>query len=335
MRQNPDKPFRTFDEQLDLLKSRNLTISDDDFAKYALSTFSYYDLINGYKEHLMPNDVFIPGVTIEYLYSLFLLDKSIQSIIVKYGLIIENYFKNQFSYQLSKKYGVHHNNYLNSKNYNENASGITFQRHIIGEISFLFNDSTSKNPTKYYLINHNHIPAWILFKNISLGVAINFFKLLKTDDKVVIANALIPSTTLNIKQKVELLIRSLDGLKEFRNCAAHNLNFVNCTFPNSLPLKSLYKLIPGSLYMKENQIIQVDKKACRHLYGAMLSILLLLNTPHLKSMFINDLHFTISNHQLIGDDSMLQGLVSDYCQLTRLPNNFMSRLSKTLTEFNT
>lgn len=186
---------------MELLKNRNLIISDDNFAKHALSTFSYYDLINGYKDYLMPNDVFIPGVTIEYLYYLFLLDKSIQSVIVKYSLIIENYFKNQFAYQISFKYGVQHHDYLNHIHYNENASGITFQQHIIGELAFLFNTSSSRNPTKHYLINHNHIPPWILFKNISLGTSINFFKLLKTNDKATIANILIPSTTIDVKQK--------------------------------------------------------------------------------------------------------------------------------------
>lgn len=331
MGKNIDKPFKSVEEQIDLLKSRNLIISDNDFAAYALSTFSYYDLINGYKEYLMPNDVFIPGVTIEYLYGLFLLDKSVQSIIVKYSLIIENYFKNQLAYHLSKKYGVEHTSYLNPKNYNENASGITFQTHIIGEIAFLLNNFSSRNPTKHYLNNHNHIPPWILFKNISLGTSINFFKLLKTDDKVIITNTLIPSANVDVKQKVELLIRSLDGLKEFRNCAAHNLNFVSCKLPNLLPLKQLYKLLPGTLYMKDNQIIKVDKKSSQQLYGAILSILLLLNSYHLKSLFAHDLFLSINNQQLLGDSSMLQGLISDYCQLTKLPSNFMDRINESLT----
>lgn len=52
-----DKPFKTYDEQIEYLKSiYKLEITNNKFAKYALSTFSYYDLINGYKELFMVND---------------------------------------------------------------------------------------------------------------------------------------------------------------------------------------------------------------------------------------------------------------------------------------
>ena len=45
----PDKPFKTLDEQIQILKDRKLLIEDNKFAKHALLTFSYYNLINGYK----------------------------------------------------------------------------------------------------------------------------------------------------------------------------------------------------------------------------------------------------------------------------------------------
>ena len=48
-----DKPFRTYDEQIDLLQDRGLCITDREFANHALSTISYYDLINGYKNILV------------------------------------------------------------------------------------------------------------------------------------------------------------------------------------------------------------------------------------------------------------------------------------------
>lgn len=43
-----DKPFKTYEEQIELLRTRNLNISDPEFAIHALDTISYYDLINRY-----------------------------------------------------------------------------------------------------------------------------------------------------------------------------------------------------------------------------------------------------------------------------------------------
>lgn len=43
------KPFKTYDEQIDILKSRNLEIKDKSKAKDILSQINYYNLINSYK----------------------------------------------------------------------------------------------------------------------------------------------------------------------------------------------------------------------------------------------------------------------------------------------
>lgn len=44
-----DKPFLNYQELISLMESRNIIISDYDFAKRALSNISYYTLANGYK----------------------------------------------------------------------------------------------------------------------------------------------------------------------------------------------------------------------------------------------------------------------------------------------
>ena len=61
------KPFKTYEEQIELLKSRGLTIKDECFARHVLQYMSYYDLINGYKSVLIPNDYFINRESSWYL----------------------------------------------------------------------------------------------------------------------------------------------------------------------------------------------------------------------------------------------------------------------------
>ena len=43
---NYDKPFKTLDEQLNILRARGLEIYDEDKGKHILLTASYYDLID-------------------------------------------------------------------------------------------------------------------------------------------------------------------------------------------------------------------------------------------------------------------------------------------------
>ena len=85
-----DKPFKTYDEQIIKLRDEyGLVINDCNFATHALITMSYYDLVNGYKSVLMDSGKFKDNLPIEYLYELHLLDKSIQSFVMKYSLFVE------------------------------------------------------------------------------------------------------------------------------------------------------------------------------------------------------------------------------------------------------
>lgn len=111
-----DKPFKTINEQIQLLRDKHkLIINNDAFAQSALLNTSYYDLINGYKEYTMQDDIFKPGISIEYLYYLHLFDKNFQNAILKQSIIIENSFKTILSYVLAENFGVDTEEYLNHK----------------------------------------------------------------------------------------------------------------------------------------------------------------------------------------------------------------------------
>ena len=46
---NFDKPFKSIDEQIEILQQRNIIITDIDFARSVLNSLSYYTIVNGYK----------------------------------------------------------------------------------------------------------------------------------------------------------------------------------------------------------------------------------------------------------------------------------------------
>lgn len=97
-----DKPFLDLEKQLNLLESRNLIIANRDRAKRLIMTSSYYDLINGYKSvFMLSNDRFKDNVKLEDIYIFSFIDKGIQSITMKYSLMIETLFKTRLSYVIS------------------------------------------------------------------------------------------------------------------------------------------------------------------------------------------------------------------------------------------
>lgn len=43
------KPFKTYDEQIEILSNRDLDINNPEYTKIILSQVNYYNLINGIK----------------------------------------------------------------------------------------------------------------------------------------------------------------------------------------------------------------------------------------------------------------------------------------------
>ena len=52
------KPFITYDQQIELLKSKHLIISDEDTAKRVLAQIGYFSLIGGYNHQINPHGGF-------------------------------------------------------------------------------------------------------------------------------------------------------------------------------------------------------------------------------------------------------------------------------------
>ena len=321
-----DKPFLTYLEQIELLKKRGMVISNNDFAIHALNTISYYDLVNRYKIHFMDaNDQFRSNLSIEYLYLFSLFDHKVQAFILKYSGMIETLFKTRFAYILSEEYGVDKNDYLNPIHYETRLRphGVTF-KSTVEIINHQLDPSQIKDPSKYYCQHHNHIPAWILFKNISMGNSINLFRLLKPSIKRKVVDALLPSSSLQYNQKSNYVTLSLNAIREFRNFVAHNLNFTNLriTGKRKIPPEILWNLLRTPLIQREKKKITAsDKEALQGIYGVMLAILSFLDDSYLRSLFIEEFLVIISNDR---DEE----LFDEYSQITAIPADIKNRFLK-------
>jgi len=242
MEENYSKPFKTYEEQLEILKNRyRLNISDDEFALKLLKTVSYYDLINGSKECFFKEneEIFEEWVDINHLFSFKILDRNIQNILFKYSVYVENTFKTSLAYTLAKNYGIETEKYLDENNFKSFSNPKRMDKRnktleIIKEVQFIEN-----NPTFHYKRNHNHIPPWILFKNVNFTDSIDLFTFLKRRDKLEIVKKYFQNIQNNEADRmIELLKTTISIVRKFRNKIAHNAKVITYKTKNKITLRN-------------------------------------------------------------------------------------------------
>lgn len=319
-----DKPFLTYKEQIQLLRSRGLRIDNDAFAIHALSTLSYYDIINRYKKIFMSDDDrFTEPISIEYLYDFRLLDLAFQSVIIKYSVIVENIFKTRFAYVLSEKCGVDKNGYLDKKYFRQKKGNLCYD-NVAFEIDQYINKRRPM-PTEYYKTSHNHIPAWILFKNVSFSNTINLYKLLLRDLQNEVSESLIPND-LPREQKIELISTTLNAIRLLRNVAAHNLHFTSfeLTKKQSLSHNFLYKVVGSPLLSSSRS--SSNAASVQGVYGVILSILCYLQIPYLQAAFVEEFIVFLVQINDISPEKKRETF-SKYIQAIGVPQDILFRFN--------
>lgn len=316
----PDKPFKTYDEQIEILLGRKLVITDKEFAIHALKTFSYYDLINGYKEVFTDGDDFIPDISIEYLYLFAQFDKSLQNILFQYSVIIENMFKSALAYVISKKYGVFVNDYLSINNYNVNNKNRDKLSKLLKDIVKLSNSPYVGQPTKHYRDTKNHIPSWILFKNVTFDDITKLYKYLKTEDKNSVSDLFIDLNISN-DRKLEFITTSINLIRRCRNKIAHNLKFI--TYKDFR-----YKITKSNLNGDQHQSL-FDEKSYNNIYGMIICINSILRNDYLKF----DMNVSIDNLIKIYSE-IDKNIPNDYFKITKIPQDYIERINIIMNQSN-
>ena len=88
--------FKTTDEQIKILKSRGLSIANEDKAKKFLMRNNYYR-ISGYSLTLRSHDVFNPSANFQNIIDIYEFDHELRHILLKYIDIIEITVKSIFA----------------------------------------------------------------------------------------------------------------------------------------------------------------------------------------------------------------------------------------------
>lgn len=90
------KAFKTLEEQVEILKERNLLFNDEVVALQFLARENYYKVMTSYKDLFLDKqekETYLEGTNFEDIKNLYLLDRDLKSLYLKYLLIVENRFK--------------------------------------------------------------------------------------------------------------------------------------------------------------------------------------------------------------------------------------------------
>ena len=92
------KPFKTYDEQIEILSNRGLDINNPEYAKIILSQVNYYNLINGYKTPFLDNtssneeeDAYKDGSSFEEIYALHEMDRELKEVVFLLYSLLRNF----------------------------------------------------------------------------------------------------------------------------------------------------------------------------------------------------------------------------------------------------
>ena len=125
------QPSLSVEEQLELLLSKGLTITDKDFAISWLSNVSYFRLKTYsyfFKDYQKDNGNFIPETSFEDIVNLYSFDRRLKLIIFDAIEAIEIAVRTRISNTMSYKYGAHW--YLNSLHFTKDEKKFDHYKFI-------------------------------------------------------------------------------------------------------------------------------------------------------------------------------------------------------------
>ena len=239
------KEYKTNEELIEHLESKNIIIDNKNIALNIIDNYSYYPVINTYKYVFQKSDnTYFENVRFDEIYSLYSFDKNIRTIFLKYALEFELKIRGIMGNILAKNYGLE--NYLNKESFDDLANEDDID-NIVDSINVEIDKNKGKHPAiTHYNQAYGFIPPFVAIKILSFGQISRWYGLLKQSDRNEIAKK------FNISPK--LLKQILVNMTLARNICAHSdrpFSFHSKFFMSFKLIDSSYKVNNNStnLYM--------------------------------------------------------------------------------------
>ena len=229
-----DKTFSTTNAQLRKLRARGMVISNGSRTKRIIEMENYYNLINGYKSPFLDksysgtDEQYLTGTKFEEIHALYLFDRELRNIFIRYILEIENNVKSVLSHDFSGKYG--HDNYRKVSHFDTSvkkwekkttAQKVGEVAELISRLQHEISRQLSKNNSmiSHYMLEYGYVPLWVLVNTLTLGTISTFYSYLSQKDQNDIGK--------HFLLKPEEMNSFLQVLTIYRNACAHDERLFN------------------------------------------------------------------------------------------------------------
>lgn len=229
-----DKPFRTIDEQIEILNSRG--VATDGNTAEILAREGYYSVVNGYRDLYLDrkasaeagDDVFDEGTTFQDIYRLFLFDRALRQTLFGYFAKAEAALKTMCAYHFMEEHQGEVEPYLNKANYDRGQQ--KYAKWLIGDFETALGRNPDKKPKPkayldHYRQHHDEVPLWVLLRYATLGQAFKFYCYQNESMRNKIAKGFAELHEQSYGKRSVIspkrLRKAYDHIKDFRNICAH------------------------------------------------------------------------------------------------------------------
>lgn len=208
------KKPKSYEEQIKLLRHKNLCINDEDVAKGILKQTGYYRLSGYYSFFYKTSDnskKFMEGTTIEEVYNLYRLDGKLRSILFELTSFVEIQLKSNLGYYLAHNYGEEC--WRNSSAFSQEQ-----RLYILDKIKKSDSKVIQHHNEKY----DGHYPIWVVLEILPFGSLMAIMHGLTKDEQKIISR--------EYDFKPHYVISWLESVYKLRNNCAHHERIIGRTF---------------------------------------------------------------------------------------------------------
>lgn len=205
----PLKKPTTYQEQLDILRKRNVTIDDVPRCTAILESVNYYRFTAYFLPFKQPDGMYRDGTNFYQVYRIYEFDRKLRNIIFSAIEEVEIYLRARFAYFHAHKYGAE--GYMDPANFSSRHQVERFQDNLNREISNNKRSSFVAHHKKYY---DGHFPIWVVVELFTFGMLSRFYGDMETADQKSLSRKLYNTTPKNV-------ISWLRCCTDLRNICAH------------------------------------------------------------------------------------------------------------------
>lgn len=183
----------TYQEQLNILKSRGIEIKDPDLCISILEKVSYYRLTAYFLPFKLADGTYCPGTEFARVYRIYEFDRILRRILFSALEEVEIYMRSKLAYYHSHKYGEL--GYEQPGNFSQRHDAQDFKKNLDRE---LYNNRKSAVVKHHNNKYGGKFPLWVAVEFFSFGMLSRFYGDMKTPDQKQIARQLYHSIPKNI-----------------------------------------------------------------------------------------------------------------------------------------